>query len=263
MKHLAIFLLAAGLAWGQLPVELMRKTVVPPRRGLMAEYDLRNTGDVGSVANKVLGGAALQRGSTPGSDTNDPTVGTTGWEFNGTDDYAVITTPALGLATAPPATIMIVSLPLTNKSVNPLFEIDSNQVELFGEFLSGANFYSRFNGYSISALTPAAYGSWYVTASVYDPAYVNTYLNGVFKARTALTGTVSLSISNSINIGVRGGDRFNGRMSYILIYDRALSAKEIQQTYNWLKAKMAEVGVLLGAVNPFSSDFSSDFGVTS
>ena len=57
------------------------------RKGLVAAYDLRNTGDVQSVPNLVSGGAALQRGSAAGADTNDPTPSATGWAFT-TDDYA-------------------------------------------------------------------------------------------------------------------------------------------------------------------------------
>jgi hypothetical protein len=44
------------------------------------------TGDLQSVPNMVPGGAALQRGSAAGADTNDPTPSAAGWVFDGVDD---------------------------------------------------------------------------------------------------------------------------------------------------------------------------------
>ena len=76
--------------------------------------------------------------------------------------------------------------------------------------------------------------SWYHIAGVYNAATttMNVYLNGV-PDNGALVGTVTSSQQNSasnVNIGQRGngGFGFNGLIDDVRIYDRALTAAEIQ-----------------------------------
>jgi glucose/arabinose dehydrogenase/PKD repeat protein len=82
--------------------------------------------------------------------------------------------------------------------------------------------------------TPLQLNSWYHIAGVYDAnnRTMHVYLNGVLDDGS-LVGTVTGSQQNSaanVNIGQRagGGSGFNGRIDDVRIYNRALTAAEIQ-----------------------------------
>ena len=89
--------------------------------------------------------------------------------------------------------------------------------------------------YGTTALAP---NSWYHIAGVYDAASrtMHVYLNGVLNDGV-LVGTVTSSQQNSasnVDIGQRGGGGygFNGRIDDVRIYNRALTAAEIQADMN-------------------------------
>ena len=67
----------------------------------------------------------------------------------------------------------------------------------------------------------------------------NIFVNGT-KATPGATDTTTLENTNTI-IGSRGSNQagtwFNGRMSNVRIYNRALSATEVSQNYNALKSR--------------------------
>jgi glucose/arabinose dehydrogenase len=93
---------------------------------------------------------------------------------------------------------------------------------------SGGNDMIRYGATAMQA------GAWYHVAGVYDATNktMHVYLNGVLNDGT-LSGTVTSSQKNSaanVNIGQRAGGGFsvNGKIDEVRIYNRALTAAEIQ-----------------------------------
>ena len=97
---------------------------------------------------------------------------------------------------------------------------------------SGANMF-RYGATTLQANT------WYFVTGVYDAATssLHVYLNGQLDDGTLL-GTVTAAQQNStanVNIGRRPGSssfNFNGRIDDVRIYNRALTAAEIQADMN-------------------------------
>jgi hypothetical protein len=77
--------------------------------------------------------------------------------------------------------------------------------------------------------------SWVQLFVTYDGTTISTYINGVLSSTQAATGVVN-STTDGFAIGARGADgswtRFNGRIDDVRVYNRALSASEVQLLYS-------------------------------
>jgi hypothetical protein len=85
-------------------------------------------------------------------------------------------------------------------------------------------------------------GKWY-NVTVTNDGTIRIYINGVFVVSGNDTIVNSTSNSNSLWIGSNGnnggytGAYFNGNISNVQVYNRALSATEVLQNYNALKGR--------------------------
>ena len=90
---------------------------------------------------------------------------------------------------------------------------------------------------SITLNESVSVNSWSYIVGTYDGTTLSLYRNG------SLVGTPGTSTGNitntskSLTIGVRGNQFFAGKISNTKIYNRALTAAEIQQNYNALKSR--------------------------
>ena len=77
------------------------------------------------------------------------------------------------------------------------------------------------------------YGLWYYLVGVYDGSTVQLYVNGTLESSVSFTGTL-LQTSQPLCIGRFGtvGEALNGLVDDFRLYNRALSATEIQNLYN-------------------------------
>ena len=77
------------------------------------------------------------------------------------------------------------------------------------------------------------YGYWYHLAGVYDGSTVQIYVNGVLESSTSFSGTL-LQTSQPLCIGRYGtvGEAMNGIVDDLHLYNRALSATEIETLFN-------------------------------
>jgi hypothetical protein len=126
----------------------------------------------------------------------------------------------------------------TNGSVNTQYSLFYN---------SGNNsIYYRTYGLSILDLivnrTTAGVvnNQWNNVVATWDGTNKRIYVNGVLRATSAnLTGTVTQNTTGAAFIGIYGGGGypFNGRISQTQIYNRALTAQEIQQNFNATKSR--------------------------
>ena len=98
-------------------------------------------------------------------------------------------------------------------------------------------------GTSVTSTTPQyTANTWFYVAFQRDSSNLcNIFVNGT-KETTGATNTTTLENTNTI-IGSRGSNTsgvfYNGRMSNVRIYNRALTASEIQQNYNATKGRYA------------------------
>jgi hypothetical protein len=82
-------------------------------------------------------------------------------------------------------------------------------------------------------------GNWYMGTMTFDNTTARLYLNGVQTGSTTTGGPVTLNSTQPLQIGTRGipSNWYNGNISQVSIYNRALTAQEIQQNYNALKGR--------------------------
>lgn len=97
---------------------------------------------------------------------------------------------------------------------------------------AGPAAYGFVNGGYHGSISPAALPAnvWSHVSATYDGARMSTYINGVLTSSVALSGSLGVG-AGPLRIGsnaVFGNEGFNGRIDEVRVYDRALSAPQIQ-----------------------------------
>jgi hypothetical protein len=88
------------------------------------------------------------------------------------------------------------------------------------------------NGYNLLTKTAITAGAWYHIAATYDGSFMRVYINGVEDpVKVARTGHLDPS-SAPLIIG-KPEFALNGIIDDVRIYNRALSADEVQAPYQW------------------------------
>jgi hypothetical protein len=75
-------------------------------------------------------------------------------------------------------------------------------------------------------------GAWFHGVATYDGSNVRIYINGNLESTNARTGTIT---SGAKNIGSNSGgssEYFDGTIATVRVYNRVLSAAEVQQNFN-------------------------------
>ena len=134
---------------------------------------------------------------------------------------------------------------LNNTNTVKLFVTQYNNPDDAGRFqcfFSSDGTIRMFDGAGTMPGGAASYSAnvWTYVAFQRDSSNLcNIFVNGT-KATPGATDTTTLENTNTI-IGSRGSNQagtwFNGRMSNVRIYNRALSATEVSQNYNALKSR--------------------------
>jgi len=102
----------------------------------------------------------------------------------------------------------------------------------------GAGIYSGSTWAWLNGGTLISINQWQCIAVRYDGSTEKVYLNGVEDGSTAKTGVTGVGGAADIGYGSPGLNQyFNGFISKVRIYDRALSADEILQNFNALKGR--------------------------
>ena len=94
---------------------------------------------------------------------------------------------------------------------------------------------------------------WTHVVVTFNGSTINWYINGIIDKSLSQSGTITPERNGDLGIGrevfENYGRGMNGRISRASLYNRALSAAEIQQNYNALKGRYEKGGI----GNPFSS----------
>jgi len=177
-----------------------------------------------------------------GTLTNGPTFDTTNKGsivFDGTNDHVIISTAPTSLVTdSSPVTISVWAYPhIAGQGM--IFgngNSDRFYVETWG---SGPSvFHWGFGGSNNSTTSQATFSinNWYNYVASYDGTNVRGYLNSILTDTTSLSnpsyGGSELKIGNWQN-----NLYFNGNISNVSVYNRALSEEEIKQNYKALRGR--------------------------
>lgn len=99
-------------------------------------------------------------------------------------------------------------------------------------FVAGSSF-----SVSITLNQSISVNNWSYIVSTYDGTTLSLYRNGsLVGTPTTTTGNIT-NTSKALTIGVRGGNYFAGNISNAKIYNRALTASEIQQNFNAIRSR--------------------------
>jgi len=83
-------------------------------------------------------------------------------------------------------------------------------------------------------------GNWYMGTMTFDNTTARLYLNGVQTGSTTTGGPVTLNSTEPLRIGGRvQTPNFEGNIAQVSIYNRALTASEIQQNFNALRGRFS------------------------
>ena len=98
------------------------------------------------------------------------------------------------------------------------------------------------SGYKeVTASAQFTTGSWNHLYGVYDGSNINIYVNGTLQGTASCSGT-NVTESTSLKIGGDGvsTNYMTGRIAYVQMYNRALSATEVLQNYNALSGRFGK-----------------------
>lgn len=159
-----------------------------------------------------------------------------GMEFDGVDDYVIV--PHNSKLNATPYGLSISSWFLTGSdiSINGILEkglLNQSNGD-YGLLLSGGKLYFGVNGYAGSVVSDAALSTnkLYFAVGTYDGVNVKLYLDGVpIKTNSYSTALSQNSYPLIIAAYNRSSWSFDGKIYNTAIWDRALSASDVDQLY--------------------------------
>lgn len=164
--------------------------------------------------------------------------------FDGTDDYIIIPENS-ALNTQTPTVEVWVK---TNATSQNGFWFEKGQVNTqYSLFQEGSVIQWRQNigGITNLSTTTATYmntTNWYQVVGTYTSGARRLYINGTLVNSDTQSGTIATN-ANGMSIGVYGGFNgargyyYNGNIASVKIYNRALTAAEIQQNFNETRSR--------------------------
>ena len=187
----------------------------------------------------------LSGNGNTGTLTNGPTYSSSNGGslvFDGVNDYVNLGTPSslTSLYTSNNKVTICVWVRINaNVGQDIIFDSGSNeciQLDLFGNAFRFA--ITTSGGTIRTANNPLNINTWNYCIGTYDGTNVSSYSNGSLVSQVGQTGNISSDTSNFI-IGNYSNLNYglNGNISQVSIYNRALSASEIQQNFNAMRGR--------------------------
>jgi hypothetical protein len=188
----------------------------------------------------------LSGNNITGSLINSPTFNTTnGGNFGFvTDDYVIMEENSALNTQTPSVEVWF----KTNSIPQDGFWFEKGQVNTqYSLFQEGSNIVWRqctpFLQSQYTSISPYVNTlSWSQVVGTFVSGDRRTYINGVLRTSDTQTGTIATN-TNGMSIGVYGGFNggrgyfYNGNIATVRVYNRVLTASEIQQNYNAQKAR--------------------------
>lgn len=202
-------------------------------------YDLSGNNNTGTL--NGLNGLPIYNNSNGGNIS-----------FDGTDDYVNLPN-STSLKPANPTLSMWIKPGITNKnqfifdggyynSVNGylLYASSANQFQFW--IRNSSNNTQGVGVRTVTSTTVFDTSNWYNVTGIFDGSNVYIYVNGILENSAVMTNPINYASSTNFWIGnyasVPGaGVNFQGDVSNMLLYNRALSAAEVLQNYNAIKSR--------------------------
>ena len=247
--------LMTGAAWGQphvgnarVPLSWLHNHYALPGYGLVAGWDLTGwAAGTQSVPSVLPGGSALQNGSTSGVDANDGAWSLAGWVGDGAVTRCAI---SVGLGTSPRTLIAVAKSRVVPSSYGMLLGSGDT---LYLAFVQGSGVAYAFSSnfwnsaqHAVSNATVLAVDTFAMVASVEATGKHDVWLNTNVMRYTPTGSLASATGYNTVGSFYRGNAGvLDGTISYVLIYNRALSDAEMLRVYRVLKRNLAVQGVVI------------------
>lgn len=207
--------------------------------GLVFYVDFANSKSYsgGSVVRDLAGtvGAGTVNGPTFSSDKSGV------FSFDGSNDY--ISFP--NSTALDNQNITVIVWARTDSTSQNGFWFEKGQVNTqYSLFQEGANIVWRTHtgsGYHSQYTTTASFintSDYFQVAGTFRTGTKTTYVNGVARTTEGVTATISTN-NAGIRIGsyISGGYFYRGNIASVAVFNRTLTAAEIQQNYNALKGR--------------------------
>ena len=206
-------------------------TMVTPGTGLVAGYGFDEGRGTVAMDASGLGNNATVSGAVWGAGRFGQSL-----EFDGLDDWATVAAgPGVNVSTA--MTIEAWVYPTEAAGWRTVVfkeapgEVWAHSYGLYSTFGAEGPGGHVLTASQTNAHDPSAIGlnRWTHLATTYDGQMLRSYVDGVQRAAVAATGPINLS-DGVLRMGGNGmwGDFFKGRIDEVRLYNRALSAAQIQ-----------------------------------
>ena len=181
-------------------------------------------------------------------------------KFNGTSSYiespdslsldpTTITISAWIKVTGKPSTYYSPIVAKQNTNTNQGYWLDLSTNSKFIFMVGNASTYYSINNINATSLTS---NKWYQVVTTYDGSIIKAYLNGALASTTPFADGMTVPTNRNLRIGTdmagSNGTNFDGyfpgSIDDVRVYNRALSATEVQQLYNQSAATYDESNVL-------------------
>ena len=185
----------------------------------------------------------LSGNGNSGSLTNGPTFNSANGgsiQFDGNDDYISMRNFIGNVTTFTVCKWINLSSNQTSRTIfsNYITAGGTNWVTGISDIATNVIKFYLGGGSNLYSTYPLVINTWYHVCVTYNNGNPSIYINGILNNTTA--GTISFSsLATNNDIGRLGDGRqyFNGKISNIQVYNRALSATEVQQNYNASKSR--------------------------
>jgi hypothetical protein len=197
------------------------------RSGNVNNGTLVNGPSFSSTNNGILLNGTQYLGSADGS-----------WRFDGVDDYINCGNSSTFNVNQFSAGFWV---NLSISAVKEIFMKNNNSNNGIGPFeiwQSGRRIQHRINGVLVSGTTDLILGKWYLITLTYNQVNRILYINEIQENSNAYSTPLNVSTGN-VTIGAYGNGEypFNGNISEVFFYNRALSQSEISIIYNAKKTR--------------------------
>lgn len=207
----------------------------PTTSGLVGHWELDETTGSSIADSSVNSNTGTWSDGSGNSVAEETTTGQVGdaLDFDGTDDDISIADDA----SLKPANITLAAWVYADSTGGGSHIMDKQSGSTgYGIYLPSGNvssFVSVDSAWDNTTGPALSTGTWYHIAATYDGTTHSLYVDGALADSNTNAGTLTHT-TNSMNIGTRdgGGQRWNGIIDDVRVYDRALSASEINDIYS-------------------------------
>ena len=233
--------------------------------GVFAGPDISESGlvlalDAGNSKSYPTTGAIwtdLSGNGNTGTLVNTPTYNTSGYfdfDYTQSENVTFSNTSSLQFLNRLPYTLEAWVYPTRNpgignwtgifdREINPGSGRDGYNLYFSGSAGTATYFFTErftsgsYNAVSVTLNQSVSVNNWHYVVGTYDGTTLTFYRNGSSVGTPVTTTGNITNTSKSLTVGVRGGNYFGGRISNTKIYNRALTAAEIQQNFNATRSR--------------------------